>query len=287
MRLPLGAARDATRRLAASVCLLALAALPGMAAAGEPVPGCQKEQAVTVPAPVNTDQVLREIYALTDRGEQKLVGQARPGLEREIASIFDLSTPKSKLEQFYTMLYRLSQYASHPGDDILLDTARARKLLLAAKVFSDPTFPDRIVAIRLSRRDRARPRYHVAFDAKEVRLPLNKGQGFGVFREGMCQHAKALVFYGGFSFALSMVDNRLEVGDFEGVDLWGDFGTRGLVDVDLNYVSVRSVEFLKGTPMGLVKAKVSPKEFEVNDHSWLLKVITTFVTDKSVQPIDW
>jgi hypothetical protein len=39
--------------------------------------------------------------------------------------------------------------------------------------------------------------------------------------------------------------------------------------------------------MGLVRAKVSRKEFEVNQHFFLLELIARFVTDKSVQPIDW
>ena len=59
------------------------------------------------------------------------------------------------------------------------------------------------------------------------------------------------------------------------------------MDVDINYVSIKSVDFLKGNAMGLVKAKVSRKEFDVNQHSFLLDLVTRFVTDKSVQPIDW
>jgi hypothetical protein len=125
------------------------------------------------------------------------------------------------------------------------------------------------------------------FEKPEVRLPLNHGWGFGIVREGMCQHAKALVFYGGFTFALQRNGESLDVFDFDGVDLYGHFGTRGLVDIDINYVSVKSVEFLKGTPLGLVRAKVSRREFEVNQHSFWLRVITRFVTDKSLQPIDW
>jgi len=108
-----------------------------------------------------------------------------------------------------------------------------------------------------------------------------------VVREGMCQHAKALVFYGGFSFCLAMQNGNLEVSDFENVDLWGAFGSRGFINLDINYVSVKSVEFLRGNAMGLVKAKISRKEFEVNRHFFLLELISKLVTDKSVQAIDW
>jgi hypothetical protein len=39
--------------------------------------------------------------------------------------------------------------------------------------------------------------------------------------------------------------------------------------------------------MALVKAKVSRREFEINEHTWLLALLTKFVTDKSLQPLDW
>jgi hypothetical protein len=84
-----------------------------------------------------------------------------------------------------------------------------------------------------------------------------------------------------------MKNESLEVYDFDNVDLWGSFGSRGIVDVDVNYITIKSVDFLKGNAMGLVKAKLSRKEFEVNQHSFLLDLVTRFVTDKSVQPIDW
>jgi hypothetical protein len=208
-------------------------------------------------------------------------------LDGKMAALFDVSAPRSKLEQFYTMLYYISQDAAVPGEEITFNLSTAQNLLLSSKVFSDPEFPRQIAGIHLNRRDRARPRYRVDFEKPEVWLPLNRGLGFGVFREGMCQHAKALVFYGSFSFSLAMKDKRLEVHDFDNVDLWGTFGVRGIVDLDLNYVSVRSVDFLNENAMGLVRAKVSRKEFEVNQHSLLLKLITLFVTDTSLQAIDW
>jgi len=71
------------------------------------------------------------------------------------------------------------------------------------------------------------------------------------------------------------------------VDLWGTFGSRGFVDIDINYVSVKSVEFQNGSVMGLVTAKVSRKEFAINQHSFLLELVTKFLVDKSVQAIDW
>jgi hypothetical protein len=249
--------------------------------------GCTSEQAVTAPAPVNMGQVVLDAYNLEDAQGKRIFRGPHRSMEQEMTHLFDLSVPRSKLEQFYTMLFYTSRYASHPGDEITLDVASARNLLLSSKVFSDPEFPRQITRIHLTRKNPARPCYQVAFDTPEVWLPLNKGAGFGVVRQGMCQHAKSLVFYGGFSFCLAMQDGNLEVSDFENVDLWGTFGSRGFINLDINYVSVKSVEFLKGNALGLVKAKVSRKEFEVNQHFFLIELITKFVTDKSIQPIDW
>ena len=271
--------------------LLALAFVPPCTAldpASSPVPrGCLIEQPVTIPAPVDLAQVLGDVYALEDNHQEKIFRWPDPTMEQKMADLFDLSVPKSKLEQFYTMLFHVSRYASYSGDEITFDVPRAVDLLVSSKVFSEPNFPRQIAKIHLTRKDAAHPRYQVVFEKSEVWLPLNRGTGFGVYRQGMCQQAKALVFYGSFSFSLTMNKENVEVYDFDNVDLWGSFGLRGLVNVDINYVSIRSVEFLKGSTMGLVKAKVSRREFDANQHSFLLELITKIVTDKSVQPLDW
>ena len=77
------------------------------------------------------------------------------------------------------------------------------------------------------------------------------------------------------------------MGSIIDVDIYGSFGSRGFINVDINYVAVRSVEFNKGSEMALVMAKVSRKEFEINEHTWLLALVTKFVTDKSLQALDW
>jgi hypothetical protein len=287
--------RKLVSSLLAAIYILGTASVPLFAKAeSSPLPtpassfsDCKTEDAKTTPAPVDMAQVLRDAYALEDDQHEILFRGPNPALDQALTALFDLSTPKSKLEQFYTMLFHISRYTSHPGDGIALDVPKVVNLLLSTRVFSDPDFPRQIAQVQLDRKDRARPHYLVVFDKSEVRLPLNQGLGFGVFREGMCQHAKELVFYGSFSFSLAMKNESLEVYDFDNLDLWGTFGSRGVVDVDVNYVSVKSVDFLKGNTMGLVKAKVSRKEFDVNQHSFLLDLVTRFVTDKSVQPIDW
>ncbi len=103
----------------------------------------------------------------------------------------------------------------------------------------------------------------------------------------MEQEAQALVFYGSFSFKLKKNGENVEAYNFDGVDLYGNFGSRGFVNIDINYVAVKSVVFHKASEMALVKAKVSRREFEINNHTWLLGLVTKFVTDKSLQPLDW
>jgi hypothetical protein len=239
-------------------------------------------------AKVDKKQVLDDVYALVDSEKVKLFREENAEMDKEFMELFDNSIPRSKLEQFYTMLFYISRYASIEKDEFIIDRDLTIRLLISSKVFSNPEFPKRISRVFLSRHNREKPFYKVSFDSNEVRLDLNKGDGFGVSRAGMEQQAKALVFYGSFSFSLRKKgNNNVEAFDFEDVDLYGSFGSRGLINVDINYVAVKSVEFHKGSEMALVKAKVSRREFEINEHTWLLDLVTRFVTDKSLQPLDW
>jgi hypothetical protein len=238
-------------------------------------------------AKVNKKQVLEDVYALVDSEGVKLFREENREMNKELMELFDVSIPRSKLEQFYTMLFYISKYATIEKDAFIIDPDLTIRLLISSKVFTNPEFPRRISRIFLVRNNREKPFYKVFFDSNEVKLDLNKGDGFGISREGMRQQAKALVFYGFFSFRLREKGDNVEAFDFENVDIYGSFGSRGLINVDINYVAIKSVEFHKGSKMALVKAKVSRREFEINEHTWLLSLVTRFVTDKSLQAIDW
>ncbi len=238
-------------------------------------------------AKVDKQQVLDDVYALVDSEKVKLFRWENSEMDKELIELFDVSTPRSKLEQFYTMLFYISKYASIEKDEIVIDRDLVIRLLNSSKVFSNPEFPKRISKVYLSRKNRENPFYKVFFDSNKVKLDLNMGGGFGISREGMRQQAKALVFYGSFSFSLRKKGENVEAYDFEDVDLYGSFGSRGFINVDINYVAIKTVEFHKGSEMALVKAKVSRREFEINEHTWLLALVTRFVNNKSLQPIDW
>ncbi len=235
----------------------------------------------------SVDQVLNDVYALVDSEKVKLFDQRNEEMDKELVTLFDTSILRSKLEQFYTMLYHISRYATIGKDELHIDRDLTIKLLISSRVFTDREFPKNISSIFLSRYNRDKPFYKVSFSSDRLELGLNYGDGYGIARVGMKQEAQALVFYGGFSFKLRKKRENVEAYDFDGVDLYGNFGSRGIINVDINYVAVKSVEFHKASEMALVKAKVSRKEFEINKHTWLLGLVTRFVTDKSLQPLDW
>ncbi|MCP5007747.1 MAG: hypothetical protein GY941_27995 [Planctomycetes bacterium] len=236
---------------------------------------------------VDRKQVISDVYSLVDVENIKLFNKKNIEMEELLNELFTVTVPRSKLEQFYTMLFYISRYATIEKDEFEIDRDLTIRLLISSRVFSDPGFPRRISQVQLSRANGEIPHYKVSFDDDRVELMLNKGDGFGIAREGMHQQAKSLIFYGSFSFSLRKKRENIEAFDFEDVDLYGSFGSRGFINVDINYVAIKSVEFHKGTDIAMVKAKVSRREFEVNEHTWLLGLVTRFVNDKSLQPIDW
>ncbi len=239
-------------------------------------------------AKVNKKQVLEDVYALVDSEGVILFREHNREMDEELKELFDVSILRSKLEQFYTMLFYISKYTSIEKHELVIDRDSTIRLLVSSEVFSNSEFPQRISKVFLSRHNREKPFYKVSFDSNEVKLDLDMGDEFEVSREGMEQQLKALVFYGSFSFSLRKKgNNNVEAFDFEDVDLYGSFGSRGFINVDISYVAVKSVEFHKGSEMALVRAKVSRREFEINEHTWLLDLVTRFVTDKSLQPLDW
>lgn len=249
--------------------------------------GGKSEPVSLKPTELDINHVIEDVYALVDSENLKLFNQKNEEMDRELVALFDVTVLRSKLEQFYTMLYIISRYATIEKDEFDIDRDLTIKLLISSEVFTDAEFPKNISNVFLSRKNREKPFYKVSFSSDRVELGLNYGDGYGISRVGMEQEAQALVFYGSFSFKLRKKGENVEAYDFDGVDLYGKFGSRGFVNVDINYVAVKSVEFHKASEMALVKAKVSRKEFEINKHTWLLNLVTRFVTDKSLQPLDW
>jgi hypothetical protein len=218
------------------------------------------------------------VVALKDLGVDPSAG--------ELHEIFFSTPPKTKMEQFFRLLYYIQKGKS--GEMPLTVTRpKITTLLLAAKVFKNRAFPDQISSVGLSMGPNDRPRFIVRFDQTEVRFPLNDGIGFAVWDHGKCQLALELVLYDRFGFELNESGKNLVVRNFEGVDLFGDFGARGLIDLDLNYAELERVEFLHGTDKGRVNSRVSEREMTTNPHSLLFRLVGRLIPDSSVQRIDW
>ena len=248
----------------------------------------KSDQSITKSTEFSINQVLDDVYALVDTEGVKLFKEKNKEMDKELKELFDVSILRSKLEQFYTMLFYISKYASIEKEEFFFDRQSTIKLLISSEVFTNREFPRKISKVYLSRHNRKCPSYKVFFDSDRVDLELKNGKyGYEVFREGMLQQVKALVFYGSFSFRLKKKGENVKAFDFKGVDIYGSFGSRCFINVDINYVAVKSVEFHKGSEMALVRAKVSRKEFEINEHTWLLGLVMRFITDKSLQPLDW
>ncbi|MFH1262855.1 MAG: hypothetical protein V1495_05365 [Pseudomonadota bacterium] len=278
--------------LKTALLLLSLLALPP-GAAGVPITDEKlclggSEAAVTVPAPVSVPVILEALGKLKTK-EGKPAFELTVPTADEVRTTFDTTKVKTKMEQFYSLLYLIAQYLPKEfGNVVTLDATAVRDVLLASAVFRTTDLPNRICEVKIERYDREQPRYEVFFDGSDIFLPLNNGEGFRLYRNGLCQHAQKLIFRNRFSFQLKRLgDGNLVARYFTGVDLFGVFGNRGIVDVDINYIELRSVEFYRGTRNGKVTAYVSDEEFKKNEHNFLLRLVTKFVPDRSVQPIDW
>jgi hypothetical protein len=239
-------------------------------------------EAITYPSKVSIDNLILDIEAIVDTNGKKIFKDSN-GLKQDLEEMF--YTTKTKMGQFYAMLYILQKYAFK--NELIINGKYIKNVLITAGVFKDTTFPDNIEEVHISRYNQ--PHYRVIFKNENLELPLNNGAGFYSFLDGKCQHLKSLKFKKDFSFSLKEKKNKnLIVLDFENVDFIGDFGARGkIVNVDLNYVTLKKVEFIYKTTKGKVTAKISDEEFKQNKHNFLLKLVNKFVSNTTTQPIDW
>lgn len=241
----------------------------------------------TIPAPVDTDAVLKSLGEIkTLEGLPAFTIDAP--LQEAIRHTFSVGEVKTKMEQFYATLFLIQNYSTlKPGVVHTVEGKELADVLMLSGVFPDKTLPEQIDKMSF-RRSSLTPMYEVTFKQPSVELPLNRGKGFSTMQHGKCQHARALLFHSPFRFYMQRLENgNLKIHKFQNVDIVGEFGTRGLLDIDLNYVSLVSVEFIRKTSLGYVQARVAEKEFQVNDHGWFLKMITSFFSDTTKQAIDW
>lgn len=239
--------------------------------------------------PVELPKLVTALENVKD-GSGKNIYKNTPENEAELKKIFSSIPNKTKLEQFFQLLFLLQNNIPKNELPILVETPSIIDVLLTAKVFTDPSFPKRITQVELQVDDPSRnPYYTVNFSDKEVRFQVNQGKGFATWDQGMCQTAKELVFYDGFSFRIrnSRINKNLVIDDFNKVQIFGTFGSRKIFDIDLNYLDLEKVEFIEGTDQGKVKARVAKREFKENKHSGFFKFIGSLIPNTSQQRIDW
>ena len=210
--------------------------------------------------------------------------------KKNLSHIFESTPQKTKLEQFFQLLYLIQKNIPESNLPIVVSSEGVSKVLLTAKVFTDDAFPKKITSVKLKQlRHNSTPYYELNFSESEVRFPINAGKGFTTWEQGMCQVARELVFYPGFSFHLRQARNsdNLVVDAFDKVQIFGNFGSRKLFDIDLSYVDLEKVEFIEGTDRGKVKSRIAKREFETNKHSGFFKFVGTLIPNTSEQRIDW
>lgn len=274
--------------------------LAALACIGGPVLGAQEPSEIREKCPgaeappppildVDLSQVKAALAALRDTRGQEVWKDSSEN-DAALQDIFKSMPRKTKLEQFFQLLFLIQRNVDLAKAPVTVQPPKITDVLLAAKVFTDPSFPRKITGVELKQDDSNRPpRFRVVFSDGEVRFPINQGEGFATWDQGMCQIAKELVFYPGFSFRIRFARNskNLVVDDFNKVEIFGQFGTRKIISIDLSYIDLEKVEFIRGTDQGKVKARVAQREFETNKHSKLFKFIGTMIPNTSKQRIDW
>ena len=276
------------KRKVRSLAFVLLCFLPGFLQAD--VTQCPGLDAPPPPA-LNVDlhQLSSTLENLSDTKGRK-IWKTTVNTQTELIKIFESVPAKTKLEQFFQLLHLLQKQI--PADELpmVVKPPIITDILLTARVFTDPSFPKKITLVELlPGKSGQSPLYRVQFDGNEVHFPLNQGQGFASWDQGMCQIAKELIFYPGFSLRLrkAKYSNNLIVYNFDKVQIYGQFGTRKFVSIDLNYVDLERVEFINGTDQGKVKARVATREFKENKHSALFRFIGSMIPNTSKQRIDW
>ena len=130
----------------------------------------KSNQSITKSTEFSINQVLDDLYALVDTEGVKLFKEKNKEMDKELKTLFDASILRSKLEQFYTMLFYISKYASIEKDALFFDRQSTIKLLISSEVFTNREFPRRISKVYLSRHNRKNPSYKVFFDSDRVVL---------------------------------------------------------------------------------------------------------------------
>ena len=173
------------------------------------------------------------------------------------------------------------------NDTVSLNAPEVRQFLLSTDIVDDINFVEAITKVDV-KKDGDSYGYTVIFNRPFIQLSVNSGTGFYMLRNGKCQHLLSVEFSEEFKVKIKKnKKGKIVAYNFNHMDIVGDFGQRGIIDIDLNYVSIGAIEFTKNTQIGRVKGKVSKKEFLVNKHSFFFKTFSRLFSGTSEQPLNW
>lgn len=267
---------------------------PILAVRGVEIPA---KDCVTVFAPkeavrahATPQHVLLALSKLKKKDGTLLFQKFSSDLEEGVKTYFG-ADPKtsSRLEQFYALLYLIGRDLRNRDDDIDLDIESARSVLNASQVFPTPQLVNAMKEVSVEWRPHSQTaEWEIKLSEDETVIPLNDGRGFKAYNHGFCQQVQKLHLYGGFHVSLSLRDRENIFVKFrDPVDFSGSFGSRGVADVEVSYVSLYDIEFHHGSKLGTSRCKIAQREFDTTDHSWFLRMVSGLISDKSTQVIDW
>ena len=209
----------------------------------------------------------------------------------QIASLkqYFLADPErtSRLEQFYFLMFWMTELVG-ATQDLDLDVRSVQNLMKKSQAFQSSELIDAITEVKVSWEKTRRAHLKIQLNRSPIVFALNKGRGFKAFQHGYCQHAQKLLIFGALDITIDeLASGNLKVTYHKSVDLEGDLGTRGMVDLNIQYISLLQLEFLHGSRLGRTRARISPREFEAHSHPWWLRWISRLVSETATQPIDW
>ncbi|MFH1728275.1 MAG: hypothetical protein ABIA04_07645 [Pseudomonadota bacterium] len=207
----------------------------------------------------------------------------------ELEKIFDQKFTQTRLAQFFSLLYFLVAVYKFENENqfISVKLEEVRDILSKSGIVDDEMFLNAISSVK-AKKENSGYYYRVNFNQPLVKLHVNRGLGHYMLRDGKCQYMKRIEFLGSFIFKIKKESTgNIVVYNMKNIDIVGDFGQRGWIDVDLNYVTVEKIEFFSKSQLGDVTGRVSKRELKYNEHNILFRTFSRMVSATSEQPIAW
>ena len=132
----------------------------------------------TQPTSVNMPNLFAKLTAIKTV-DGKLAYNVDENLIIKLHEIFDPTKTRTKMEQFYAMLFAIQNASPLPRETQTITDSKLRDLLIESGVFPNVEFPQLISEVQF-RRSSLTPYYQVSFNQPEVSLlPSTMARVFG------------------------------------------------------------------------------------------------------------